>query len=472
MIITFKATRQIEVYFVFSLGITGLLIFVDLFLRPYHSKAITVTKILQKLATISIGAYIFYARAFELDKKPYFILLVVCLITALSFLLKLAIRKGLHEILPVNEKFDMGNLNVSDMIYRYEKIKMRICEGNDNCFKETTVLNAVNAIYAIYAKHKEVCQSIDCYCKEYGLDLFQYKLEKLFGPTYPGWFSKVLYIMNYMLQGKYEHFSFKANLKSSMNLYLLRIWSTFSIQNFGNTSKILGSIRKVQFQGKEKGAKYVHNSKESTILTKWNSIELKIIIRLVSEQIENFNATGSLGQWETAYGLAGNKELNCNKVNSNIAILSINRLEELGDRMESAITKKVDFLKKLADNSDALVEYSTKFLRAAEKVDHVLLLLSHCNLDNCFRLNFLEIFFNLFIREDFYKAWIKVKAINSKHLTANMISTIKFEGTDRPNCQMVFVGVSGEQATWHTISHVTVNIELLGYSVTNIINKD
>jgi len=486
LIISFKATSHLGSYFTFSLSIPAFLILVDLFSRPFYYRKLNVVKAIQKLCSISIGAFIFYTKAYGIDRKPYFLLLFLCLTIMFFFIIKLILIKGFQQVLPTAKLFSLENLKVGDLIYSFEKLKIKICQGSDTAMTKPDSLNIIREIYALYSRHKESCAGLDCFCREHGIDIWTYKLDRLFHKNYPEWFRNILYITNYLIETRYDLVAYGSNLKSSKNLYLLRLWSMFGIQNFGNTSKILTTIKRIEYHGgknvknmeKKINRIKVPFAKENEsknqiedIFKKWRSIDLGIIKKLVSEEVEKFNSTVSLGYWESAFGLAEIKGLK-DRVNSAFAILCINRLEELGFRMEDALIKKTQFVQKVVENSQALIQHSTEFLDSTDRVDQILLLLSHCKLEHSFKLNFLEIFFNLFIREDFHKAWLKVKVIDSKHLTSNMISTIKFEGTDRPDCQMVFIGISGEQANLHTINHITVNIELLGFSLPNILHRD
>jgi hypothetical protein len=480
LIITFKWLFFLQIYFRMYSGIMMGLIIVDLLTRPYYSRTINIAKVVQKASSILIGAYIFYARAYNTDQKFFFLTIVVCLTTVSSFTIKLMITGGFEEILPHTQKFTICNLNIGDVIYRFEHLKARICSDNDTTLSNHHIVRIVSEFYNMYYRHKQACTTVDCFCKEHGLELLQYKLDRLFGNNCPHWFTMILYITNGLFQAKYDYLSAKNDLQSSKFLNFLRLWAMFSMENFGNTSRILTVIRRVEDQNEHRNdrineitpAEHTSSSSKKSVKVQWNSIEIAILRKLASDHLEKYNTTSSLGHWESAFGLSSNTKLFSKRLNANIAILCINRLAELSDRMQESLTHKFKFVQKLTDNTHSLVLHSKTFLESTAKVDHVLDLLSHCKLEHSFRLNFLEIFFNLFIREDLHEAWVKLKSIDAKTLASNMLSTISFEGTDRLGCQMIFVGVSGEQGNYHTINHITVNIEQLGFSASDLINKD
>ena len=500
VIIGFRLLSFFEFYYWYTILMTVLQMLMHLVSRPFFNTHLQVFKISKLFLCLFVSVWLKLARKenkivmqnFRKDSQ---------IIISLSLMMNIFIR----VMLKYYEKDRMKHLNrkrttlrssdgyseydIIESIYEFEYMKdsfskYGIDRDRNRSMKEE---NWTHMTYILLIEnHRDRCSYLDCFCRdEYFLIGNKYEIHQKEDFSI-GWFLKMGRILNDRLSSRILKKSGQHNSKNE-DFTMSAHWAMFSMCNFGDTKQLLSYIYKIRMNLYEKT--HIKNSKDEAPLLKEDGIfslmkryKIAIIEKLLCDGMRTKNSISMNLPWNRILSKV-KEETPDEYMKSKLEYLAISKVIDYSNVLNNLIslTLKLSSTKKrilhlLFDGKTNILNLSESFTSQSRIIESALRsLIVEPEFPAILRTSLIQLYYLRNLKEDLHTAKSFLSGIRKNEIKTDLLHIFDSDNLPLPfenYHSSVSVGVSGEPSTFHTINHVSSNIKMLGFTISDLINQD
>ena len=461
MILNLRYSQHTQRYYILVIFSYCLIIGVLVVAKPYYSTSLVKLGIFKSTIVVLIGCWMIFEMRPEQEsprfsyreKSQMLPIIILCLLASLS-----------TKILSIVSDVEYFPKSLAQIIYSFEMIKDKI--GLMNSFHNYSKhqMRQILEIIDLFSKHKSECHSIDCECRIIEKKALQKRLNEALEKS-PNKFMvyKALFSINHMLDKKLNQILIRTYRTSNERTTFLKVWASFSLWNFGCTTKLLSllSLSPQEAKGSTKTSRF--SSSIPLKIIGIRSLGADITRELVITSIRNFESSNHVPVWTDLIIHSSSKNIKTEKINLSIVLEFFNKLCKAKTIMVEVLKFKEEIIRGYLRSKLDSLTFSSVYHEKCKELEERFRKLEVQGYVVPYISRLMEIHYYRNIKEDFVTASKKVVQVVSKLTTNDFGHFLNYSSDFDLDHQTIVISIGGEKENFHRITHFTLNIVELGF---------